>query len=180
MHHDGNMIIHILIDIAQETTRDDADASKRDTDKIHPLVAFRKCNLTRLDHSLVCELTLESRDQAEFIEQGSAGEFDRMDNQGYGGYIQSGHHRASNIVFRIGDEFVDKNVVVCRVANCAPDDADGEGQRGDGGDKVVWADDRRDDGGRDYDPSDTEASYDQKTPELMQVIGSSTGKGTDS
>jgi len=41
-------------------------------------------------------------------------------------------------VFGVGDEFVDEDVVVGCVADGAADDADGEGEGGDGGDEVLW------------------------------------------
>lgn len=41
-------------------------------------------------------------------------------------------------MFGVGDEFVHEDVVVGRVADGAADDADGEGEGGDGGDEVLW------------------------------------------
>lgn len=48
--------------------------------------------------------------------------------------IELGDHDAADVVFGVGDEFRDEDVVVDRVADAAADDADGERQCRDGGD----------------------------------------------
>ena len=71
---------------------------------------------------------------------------------------------------------MDEDVEVGRVADGAADDADAEGEGGDGGDEVVGADDGGDDGGWDDDAADAEAGEDEETPDLVEVVDAGDGE----
>jgi hypothetical protein len=89
-------------------------------------------------------------------------------------------HSATDVFGRIGDEFRNKNVVVGCVAYGAADDANGEGEGGNGTDEVVRADDSSDDGGRDDDAADTKTCENKEAPEFVEVVNFSVGDGTAS
>ncbi len=71
---------------------------------------------------------------------------------------------------------MDEDVEVGRVADGAADDADAEGEGGDGGDEVVGADDGGDDGGWDDDAADAEAGEDEEAPDLVEVVDAGDGE----
>ena len=66
--------------------------------------------------------------------------------------------------------FIKEYVVVCRVADCAPDDTDCEGKRCDCGDEIVGTDDCCDDGCWDDDASNSETRNDQDSVHGVQVV----------
>lgn len=133
------MVIHKLIDIPQKARRHHADGPKRNTRQIHPLVALRKRRLARRHHHPIRRLiALDPGDELELVEQGGAGEGDGFADEGGVFDAQVQGHGAADVVFGVGDEFVDEDVVVGCVADGAADDADGEGEGGDGGDEVLW------------------------------------------
>ena len=121
------MVVHILIDIAQEETSNDTHRAKRNRREIHPAVALGVGDLTCLHDDRVRGLVVgDSRDELELFEQGGAGQGDRgLDGFG-GGDVEVFDHGAADVVDRIGDEFVVEDVVVDGVAYAAADDADGE------------------------------------------------------
>lgn len=55
MHNYSDMIIHVLIDVPQEATRNNAHSTKCNTGQVDPPIALRKRNLPRLDDGLVCD-----------------------------------------------------------------------------------------------------------------------------
>ncbi len=133
------MVIHKLIDIPQKARRHHADGPKRNARQIHPLVALRKRRLARRHHHPIRRLiALDAGDELELVEQGGAGEGDGFADEGGVFDAQVQGHGAADVVFGVGDEFVDEDVVVGCVADGAADDADGEGEGGDGGDEVLW------------------------------------------
>lgn len=133
------MVIHKLIDIPQKARRHHADGPKRNARQIHPLVALRKRRLARRHHHPIRRLiALDPGDELELVEQGGAGEGDGFADEGGVFDAQVQGHGAADVVFGVGDEFVDEDVVVGCVADGAADDADGEGEGGDGGDEVLW------------------------------------------
>jgi len=138
-HNHRNMVIHKLIDIPQKARRHHADGPKRNARQIHPLVALRKRRLARRHHHPIRRLiALDPGNELELVEQGGAGEGDGFADEGGVFDAQVQGHGAADVVFGVGDEFVDEDVVVGCVANGAADDADGEGEGGDGGDEVLW------------------------------------------
>lgn len=129
------MIIHVLVDVAQEARGDGTHCAKRDTDQIHPPVALRKRNLPRSDDDFPRRvIARDAGYQFQFIEEGGAGESDGGFNSFGVGDAEFELHGAANVVNSVGDEFGDEDVVVGRVADRAADDADGEGEGCDGGD----------------------------------------------
>ena len=78
------MIIHVLVDIAQEARSDDTHRAKRNADQLHPPGALRKRNLARSDDNLVRRLVArDAGDQSDFVEEGGAGEGDDL-GDGFG------------------------------------------------------------------------------------------------
>jgi hypothetical protein len=61
------------------------------------------------------------------LEERGAGEFNGLGYETDVGNVELGHHDTANVVFRVGDEFVDEDVVVNCVADTAADNANGEG-----------------------------------------------------
>ena len=129
------MIVHVLIDVAQEARRDDAHPAKRNADQIHPLVALRKRNLPRPHDDFVRRLVArDARDQFDVLDEGGAG---KGDGGGDGFGVRDAElefHGAANVVDCVVGEFGDEDVEVGCVADGAADDADGEGEGCDGGD----------------------------------------------
>lgn len=54
VHHDRDMIIHIAVDIPEETCRDDTHGAKGDADEIDILVALRIRRLAGREDDGVC------------------------------------------------------------------------------------------------------------------------------
>ena len=198
------MIIHVPIDIPQKARRQNAHPAKRNADQIHPLVTLRVRHLPRRHDNLPRRLVArDAGEEFDLVEQGRAGEGDgRLDEFGVRD-VEVEDHGAADVVDGVGDEFGDEDVVVGRVADGAAEDADGEGEGGDGGDEVlrglcmlvsrvgrwgkggkgigtyVWADDGGDDGCWDNDAADSEAGEDKETPGPVEGIGSQASKGAD-
>ena len=132
------MVIHILVNIAQKARRNDTDSPKRNTRQVHPLVALSKRNLTRCNHHGVCGvITLDARDELEILEQRGSGELDGFADVGRVFDTELERHGAADVVFGVGDEFVDEDVVVGGVTDGATNDTDGEGESCDGGDEIL-------------------------------------------
>ena len=138
MHDHRNMVIHVLTDAAQETSRQNRNTTKRDTDVVHPLVTLSIRQLARSHNGIVRGLaTRDSRNGLQFFQQRRAGEFDGFADVGRIGDVELRDHHAANEVFRVGDELGNEDVVVDRVADAAPDDADGERERRDCRDEIL-------------------------------------------
>ena len=174
-HNNSNVIIHKRINVPQEATRDDTDHPKRDTDQIYIPITFRIRNLARSDNRLVRHLSPQRRvrhswDRLDLLEQTGAREGDSLGNSGAVDDAQLELHGAADVVLGIGHEFVVEDVVVDRVADRPADDADGEGQGGDGGDEVVWADDGGDDTSGDDDATDAKSGENQQAPGAIERV----------
>lgn len=200
LHDDGHMIVHVLIDIAQEARRDDAHPAKRDADQIDILVALGKGHLPGShDDFPRCLVARDAGDQSDFVEEGGAREGDGRHDGLWVRDAEFEFHGATNVVDCIGGEFGDEDVVVGCVADGAADDADGQGEGCDGGDQVlkgrvscgermeygngvetyVWANDGRDDGSWDDDAADSETGEDKETPGSVERVGFQTSKSAD-
>lgn len=172
MHDDSNVIVHVLGDIAQEASGDNGNGAKGNGGEINILVTLGKGHLAGRDDNLVRRLVFpDAGDESQALEQAGAGQLDGFGDVGDVFDAELVHHGAADVVFGVGDEFVDEDVVIDRVADDAADDADGEGEGGDGGDEVVRADDGGDDGGGDDDATNAEAGEDEEAPELVEVVG---------
>lgn len=194
------MIIHILIDIPQKARSHHTNSPKRNTRQIHPLVALGKRRLARRHHHAIRRLVaLDAGDKLELVEQGRAGEGDGFADEGGVFDAQVQGHGAADVVFGVGDKFVDEDVVVGRVADGAADDADGEGEGRDGGDEVlwgglvkqdfggpwfggtyVWADDGGDDRGWNDNTANADAGKNEKTPDLVEIVDAGDGEASAS
>ena len=138
LHDHRHMIIHVFIDIAQKARSNHAHHAKGDAGQIHPPVALGVCDLPRSHDNLPRRVvTRDSGDQFDFFKERGAGEGD-------GGFYGFGIgdpefqlHGAANVVNGVGDKFGAKDVVVRRVADRAPDDADRQGEGGNGCDEVL-------------------------------------------
>ena len=138
LHDDRYVIVHVLVDIAQEARRDHAHPAKRDADQIHPPVALRIRNLPRRHDDLPRRVVARDTGyQPEVFEQGGAGEGDGGFDGFGAGDAEFELHRAANVVDGVGDEFGDEHVVVGCVADGATDDADGEGDGCHGCDEIL-------------------------------------------
>ena len=173
------MVVHVLVDVAEEAGGDDADAAEGDAGQVDVLVALGVGEPAGGDDGLVGDLVaVDAGDVSDAVEEGGAGELDGVGDGGDVGDVEAGGHGAADVVFGVGDEFGDEDVVVCGVADGAADDADGEGQGGDGGDQVVGADDGRHDGGGDDDAADAQAREHEEAPHLVEVIRGGRGQAT--
>lgn len=129
------MIVHVLINVAQEARRDDAHPAKRDADQVDILVALGKRNLSGPHDDFPRRLVArDAGDQSYLIEEGGAGEGDGRNNGFWIRDAEFEFHCAANVVDCVGGESGDEDVVVGCVADGAADDADGEGEGCDGGD----------------------------------------------
>ena len=165
------MVVHVLVDVAEEAGRDNGDAAESDRDKIHVLVRLGVGNLAGRDDHLVCLLAAgDAGDEFEVVEQGSGGEFDCFGDEADVRDAEFEHHSAADILDGVRLELLCEDVVVDGVADSAADDADGQSQSGHGGDEVIGADDGGHDGCRDDNAADTDTGEDQETPESGQVV----------
>ncbi len=135
------MIIHKLIDIPQKERRNDGDGAESDTYKVDVSVRLRKSNLPRPHYDFPRRhIARYAGKEFDFFEQRCAGEDNGLFDNRSVGDSEFERHRSANVVDCVGSEFGYEDVVVGRVADAAADYADGEGERGDGGDEVVGAD----------------------------------------
>ena len=133
------MIIHVLINVPQETRRNDADRAKRNTRQIDPFVALRKGNLTRSNHHGVGRLVaLNAGDELEVFQERSPRERDGFADVSGVFDAELEYHGAADEMFGIRDEFVDEDVVVSGVADRAANDSDREGEGRDSSDEILY------------------------------------------
>lgn len=133
------MVCHVLGDIAQETGCQDGDHSKRNTNIIYPLVGFSICKLTRTDDHLICGLVpSNARNQLDFIQQRSTGKLNDPLNSLRIGDVEFRDHDTPNIMRCRRNKLGDEDVVVDRVANPTTNDTNRQGQRRNGGNKVLY------------------------------------------
>lgn len=132
------MIVHVLINIAQETRSYDTHHSKRNAYQIHVPITLGIRLLPRCDHDRVrgC-VARDARDQLQLVDQGCAGEYDGFSDVCRVGDSEFDDHGAADIFDCVGNEFVDEHIVVGRVADAAADYADCESQGGYRSDEVL-------------------------------------------
>lgn len=172
------MVIHVLVQVRQEQARNDRHRPKPDTRQVHILITLCIRHPARGHHHLVrCLVVPNAGDEFEFLEERRTGQTDCFFDEVWVGNVKVDGHCATDVVDSVGYELGDEDVVVDCVADGAADYADGEGECGDGGDQVVWADDCRDDRGGHDDAADAEAGKDEKTPESVEIVDASAGKG---
>lgn len=129
------MIIHILINIPQTTRRHNTNGSKRNTRKIHILIALRIRDLARPDHNVIRRvIARDAGDRHQLLEQTRARQGDRIGDVCDVSDAEFELHGAADVFLGVGDELGDEDVVVGGVADAAADDADAEGEGRDGGD----------------------------------------------
>ena len=138
----SDMIIHVLIDIPQKARCNDTHSSCRNTRQVHILIALRVCNLSGSHDDLICRVVAsDPRNRLELLDEGGASEDDSFFDEAGVSYA-NGNHSSADVFDCVGDEFADKDVVVCAITDRAAYNADGEGQSRDGGNEVVRANDR--------------------------------------
>ncbi|KIW47453.1 uncharacterized protein PV06_00148 [Exophiala oligosperma] len=170
MHHNSDMVIHVLVDIAQKDTGYDGDTTECDTGQIHILVTLGVGDLASKHNHFVRGLV--AGDTGNFLdafEQTGARELDDLGDVGLVGDAQLQRHGAADVLDGVGDELVDKDVVVNRVTDAPADHADRESQGRHRRDDVVGTDDGRHDTRGDHDAADAQAAQDQETPEGVEV-----------
>ena len=172
------MIIHVLGNIPQKARGNDTHAPKRNTRKIHILVALRIRQLARLHHHLIGHLAARNaRNHLQVLQQTRASDFDGFGDVGEVVDPEVEQHSTADVFFGVGDEFADKDVVVGCVPNDTADDANSEGEGRDGGDQIVGTDDCADDGGGDDDAADAKAGEDEEAEDCVQVVDARDGEG---
>lgn len=179
MHDNSDMIIHVLVDVAQKDTRQDGDAAERNTGQVNVLVTLGVCDLAgQHDHLVRGLVTGDSRDLFDPVEETCCGELDGLGNVGGVCDAQLQRHGAADVLDGVRGELVDKHIIVHGVANAPANDTDRERQRRDRGDDVVGADDGRHDTRGHDDAADAQSAEDQETPERGQVEAGATGQCT--
>lgn len=79
MHHNSDVIIHVLGDIAQEQTADDADDTKSNADEVDVLVRLSECELAPFDdHLLRTWNALDAWEFSNLVQESSTGELDGL------------------------------------------------------------------------------------------------------
>jgi hypothetical protein len=178
LHDHRYVVVHVLVNVPQKACRNDTHATKRNTGKVHIFVALRICDLTRRNHHLVRGIVASNAwDLLQAIQQTGTGKVDSVQNIRLVRDAEFEHHGATDILDSIWHKFLDKDVVVGRVADGTTDDADGQRKGGDGSDKVVGADDGGHDRGWDDDAANAETCEDQEAPELVEVVDAGDGEG---
>lgn len=98
MHNNRDMIVHVLIDIAQETSRDDAHAAERDTNQIHPMIRLGESGLAGMDDDGVRgRVAGDARDGGEFGDERGAGQEDGFFDVGRVGDAEFEGHGAADV-----------------------------------------------------------------------------------
>ena len=179
MHHNCHVIIHVLTDIPQEASRNNTHSPECDAGQVDILVTLRVRNLTRRNYNRIRSLILpDSRNQLQILKETRTRQGDRLSDIRLVLDPEFEHHRATNVVRSHGDELVEEDVVVDAVADGTANDADGEGESGDGGDEVIWANDGCDDGGGNDDAADSETCENKEAPELIEVVNATNSEGS--
>lgn len=114
------MIVHVLADVSQEASSNNADRAKPDAHVVDVLVRLSISDLAGRNHQLVCTRnTANAGDGVEFLEERRAGQLDGLLDQKRVGDVQSCHHGAADVVdgchFELGDEDVVAVVIVSRL-----------------------------------------------------------------
>ncbi len=132
------MIIHVIVDIPQETRGDDAHPPKRNADQVHVLVARRVRRLPGRDHHLVGGFVVpDARDRFQLREHRPSGQVDGFLDEFGIGHPKPPGHRATDVFNRVGAEFVREDGVINRITDTAADHPDGQGEGGNGRDEVL-------------------------------------------
>ena len=172
------MVIHVLVNVPQKACCKDTHATKRNAGKVHIFVALRICHLTSRNHHLVGGVVASNAgDLLQAIQQTGSGKVNGVENIGLVRDAEFKLHGAADVLDSIWHEFLDKDVVVGRVADGTTDDADGQRKGGDGGDEVIRADDGGHDRGWDDNAANAETCEDQEAPECVEVVGAGDGEG---
>ena len=172
------MVVHVLVNVPQKQCCQDTYASKCNTCKVYILVALRIRELTRRNHHLVRGVVASNaRDLLQAFQQTGSSKFDGVGDICLVRDAEFEHHGAADVLDSIWHEFLDKDVVVDRVADGTTDDADGQRKGSDGGDEVIGADDGGHDRGWDDDAANAETCEDQEAPELVEVVDTGDGEG---
>lgn len=132
------MVVHVLVNVAQETRSNDAHGSKCDADQIHVSVALGKCLPSRCHHDRVRGgVARDAWDRLQFVGHGCGGEQDGFLDVCCVGNSEIEDHGAANVFNYVGYEFFDQNTVVGHVADAAAENANSERERGYGSNEVL-------------------------------------------
>lgn len=77
---------------------------------------------------------------------------------------------------RIGDKFLDEDVVVHGVADSPANDTNGQGKGGHGSNEIIGAYDGGHDGGRDNNAANAKTGKNQEAPECVEVVDAGDGE----
>src|ERR1700728_3919309 len=172
------MVVHVLVNVSQKASCYDTHGPKRNTRKVHIFVALRICELTRRNHHLVRGVVASNAgDLFQAIQQTGTSKFDGIGDICLICDAEFEQHGAADVLDSIWHEFLDKDIVVGRVADSTTDDADRQRESGNGGDEVVGADDSGHDRGWDDDAANAETREDQEAPECVEVVDACDGEG---
>lgn len=118
MHNNSNMIIHILGNITQKASREDRHPTEPNTRIINPLVALRIRDPPGRHNSIIRSLVPRNPgDLAEAVEQRGAGELDCFGDERGICDVELGARELADVVFCVGLELGDEDVVVDCVAD---------------------------------------------------------------
>jgi len=170
------MVIHVLINISQQATRNNRNPSKRNTRIIHIWIACRIRQLASRDKNLpLGHIAIDARHMEDFVDQARADELCNLPDSGAVVDLVL-HARDGDVLCQVGDELVVEDVVVDGIPDCAADNADGQRERRNGGDQVVRTDDGCHDGCRDDNAADAEAGDDEDAVDGVHVVAGCGGE----
>ena len=111
LHHNSNVIVHILADIPQKGCCHDTHAPKRNARVVHILVCSGvgqpPCSHDDLVRGFI---VANSRKGLEFVKEGDGGVLDGGLDEFGGCDVEFGDHGAANVVDGGSGEFVDKHL----------------------------------------------------------------------
>lgn len=143
LHYNSDMVIHVLGDVPQEASSDDADASKCDAHVVYPLVSLCVRDLASENDCLVrTRNVFDAFDLFNSWQQRRTRELDDFSDKRRRGDVKLGNHGSAYVVLGQRDKLGNEDVIVDAVADAASDNTNGESESCDCGDEVVWADDR--------------------------------------
>lgn len=139
MHHDSNVIVHILVYIIQKQCRQDTHSPERNTDQINSPIALCKSLLSRFHYNIKGSLiSLYTWDAVQPLDEGGSCKDDSLANICAVGYVQLKGHGGAYVLCQAGNKMLNEYVVVDSVTDTAANNTNGQSKGRDCAYKVLF------------------------------------------
>lgn len=173
------MVIHVLADISQEAGGDNTDRTKRDTGIVDVLVCASVSDLSSGDNQLLgAWYTLDTLELTNLLQKRSTSKRDGLGDDRNAGDVELEDHSTSDVLDGERYKLVVEDVVVDAVSDRSTNDTNGQSQGSDSRNKVIRADNGRDDRSWNDDTTNSETSDDEDTPEDIEIVDCGNGEST--